>query len=562
MRLLTSLEGMIAVSIRLTSSAANRKFSAVSSMSGIASAVKGFPCSSESSRANSSRRSSIRSAILWQTSPRSQADSAAHFGWASRAARAARAMSSSLALGASASFSPVAGETISRASSPVDSTQSPPMKFCSVLTVTAIAPSSCHDVDALPGFVENLAQGAHHLVELVGASDERRGELRARLRAVVEARVDAELAHPRRQERLDERVALRRRERFLRLLVLHELERVEVAVAAHVAHHRVISHELLATRAELGAELLYPRDQALALVDLDVGERDRTRERMPAERDPVREDALGLREEGLDRPRRCDDRPQWCVRGCDPLGERHQVGLDSVARTAEPVAGAPEPADDLVGDEQQPVLVADLADAVEISLRRDDRAARVLHRLENHGGNRLGALGLDDAVDLVGALQRAPRLLGAIRAAVAVRHRGVEAARQQRLELRAQHRAPVDGKRAERRPVVGAPARDEFRPARIASQAVVLAGDLHHGLVRLRPAADEEDATDVDREQLAELVGERERRLVREAHPVREEGQLLELSLRRLGDLRPGPVADVDAVERGEGVQIPLPLRV
>jgi len=55
---------MIAVSIRFTSSAARRKFSAVSSMSGIASAVNGFPCSSESSRANSSRRSSIRSAIL------------------------------------------------------------------------------------------------------------------------------------------------------------------------------------------------------------------------------------------------------------------------------------------------------------------------------------------------------------------------------------------------------------------------------------------------------------------------------------------------------------------
>ena len=124
MRLLTSFEGMIAVSIRLTSSAASRKFSAVSSMSGIASAVNGFPCSS--SRANSSRRSSIRSAIAWQTSARSQAESAAHFGCASLAARAARATSSSLAFGASASFSPVTGETISRASSPGPSTQSPP----------------------------------------------------------------------------------------------------------------------------------------------------------------------------------------------------------------------------------------------------------------------------------------------------------------------------------------------------------------------------------------------------------------------------------------------------
>jgi hypothetical protein len=39
MRLFTSWEGMTADSIRFTSSAAMRKFSAVSSMSGIASAV-------------------------------------------------------------------------------------------------------------------------------------------------------------------------------------------------------------------------------------------------------------------------------------------------------------------------------------------------------------------------------------------------------------------------------------------------------------------------------------------------------------------------------------------
>ena len=134
----TSCEGMIAVSIRLTSSAASRKFSAVSSMSGIASAVNGLPCSRESSRAKSSFRSSMRSAILWQTSARSQAESAAHFGCASRAAFAAATTSASLAFGASASFSPVTGEMISRASSLVASTHSPPTKFCSVLTVIAI----------------------------------------------------------------------------------------------------------------------------------------------------------------------------------------------------------------------------------------------------------------------------------------------------------------------------------------------------------------------------------------------------------------------------------------
>src|SRR5688572_18413181 len=197
MRLFTSCEGMTAVSMRLTSSAARRKFSAVSSMSGSASAVYGFPCSRESSRAKGSLRSSIRSAIRWQTSARSHAESAAQRGCAWRAARAARATSSSLAFGASASVSPVTGETIERDSSPPASTQSPPTKFCSVLTVVAMVPLLS---DPFPRLVQHLAQDTHHLVELLRPGDQRRRELRARLAAVVEAHVDTELARPRGQE--------------------------------------------------------------------------------------------------------------------------------------------------------------------------------------------------------------------------------------------------------------------------------------------------------------------------------------------------------------------------
>src|ERR687891_577600 len=188
MRLLTSWEGMTAVSIRFTSSAARRKFSAVSS--------------------------------------------------------------------------------------PPASTQSPPTKFCSVLTVVATAPLPS---DPFPRLVQHLAHDADHLVELLRPGDERRRELCAGLAAVVEAHVDAELARPRRQERLDEVVALGGRERLLRLLVLHELERVEVAVAAHVADHRVLGEELVATRLQLGPEPLRPPDEVLPLEDLEVGERDRAR---------------------------------------------------------------------------------------------------------------------------------------------------------------------------------------------------------------------------------------------------------------------------------------------
>ena len=54
------------------------------------------------------------------------------------AERAAAAMSSALASGMSARVSPVTGETICLTSVPVDSTQSPPMKFWRVRTVMAI----------------------------------------------------------------------------------------------------------------------------------------------------------------------------------------------------------------------------------------------------------------------------------------------------------------------------------------------------------------------------------------------------------------------------------------
>jgi len=43
-----------------------------------------------------------------------------------------------LAFGASASVSPVTGETTARALSPVDATHSPPMKFSRVRTVTTM----------------------------------------------------------------------------------------------------------------------------------------------------------------------------------------------------------------------------------------------------------------------------------------------------------------------------------------------------------------------------------------------------------------------------------------
>jgi hypothetical protein len=318
----------------------------------------------------------------------------------------------------------------------------------------------------------------------------------------------------------------------------------------------VLVDERLAARPEVVHVPLHVTDEVLALEDREVREGDRARERVAAEGDAVRERRLRLLEERLDRPLACDQRPERSVRARDPLRDRHHVGLDPVARAAEPVSDPPEAADHLVHDQQETVGVADLAHPLEVAFGRRDRSRRVLHRLEDHRRDRLRVLVDDDRLDLVRTLQRAARPVRAVGAAVAVGHRRPQAPGQERLELRAQRRAAVDRERAHRRPVVGAPARDELVARRLAAQAVVLARDLHRGLDRLAAPADEEDAADVHRHEARELVRELERRRRREADPVREEGQPADLLGRRLGDLGPRAVADVHAVERRERVEV------
>src|SRR5205823_12931192 len=96
-----------------------------------------------------------------------------------------------------------------------------------------------------------------------------------------------------------------------------------------------------------------------------------------------------------------------------------------------------------------------------------------------------------------------------------------------RLEVRAERRASVDGKCSERRSVVGAAPGDELVAASVTTKAVVLARDLQGALDRLRPSADEEDAPDVDWQELGELLGELHRGRRGEADPVGDEGELL-----------------------------------
>ena len=69
--------------------------------------------------------------------------------------------------------------------------------------------------------------------------------------------------------------------------------------------------------------------------------------------------------------------------GRDALGHDEDVRLDVPVLDREQLAGPPEPGLDLVGDQQDPVLAGDLAEARQEGRRRDDVAALAEDRLDD-----------------------------------------------------------------------------------------------------------------------------------------------------------------------------------
>ena len=108
-----------------------------------------------------------------------------------------------------------------------------------------------------------------------------------------------------------------------------------------------------------------------------------------------------------DHPRERDDA------AADALAERDHVGHGAEVLDREPVAGAAEPGDHLVGDQQHLVAVAHLPHGRQIAVgQRHRRARRTGHRLDDERRHVLGAARED------GGLERRRALLGGVR----VRH--------------------------------------------------------------------------------------------------------------------------------------------
>ena len=139
----------------------------------------------------------------------------------------------------------------------------------------------------------------------------------------------------------------------------------------------------------------------------------------------------------------------------DALGRQQDVGLDAPVLDRPHLAGPPGARLDLVGDEQDAVLVADRAQALEEAVLGDDVAALALDRLD------------DDRRDLVGRGELVEQDLVEPAQVLDPAVRRVEDARQQRPEarvvlgLRGRQRDRAVGPAVER-----AEERDDVRPLR------------------------------------------------------------------------------------------------
>ena len=237
----------------------------------------------------------------------------------------------------------------------------------------------------------------------------------------------------------------------------------------------------------------------------------------------------------------------------DALGEgqhvrQHAVTLGGKGKAEPAVAG-----DDLVEDQQDAVLLGDLAQPLQIALRRRQHAGRSRHRLDDHGGDGVGAVQIDQPLQLVGEMRAIFRLALAEGLLVAVVGVGkVIDARQQRAEHLAVIDDAADGRAAEADAVIAALAADQPGAGALAVDLVIGQRDLQRGIGGLRSGVAEEHVIEAGGRQIGDAAGEFEG--LRNAELERRRVvQRLGLLADRLGNLG-AAVAGIAAPHAGGGI--------
>jgi hypothetical protein len=196
-----------------------------------------------------------------------------------------------------------------------------------------------------------------------------------------------------------------------------------------------------------------------------------------------------------------DHRAERDVAGVDALGDGEDVGDDVPVLASEPLAGASEPRHDLVADQEDAVAVAHLSDRLQVALRRDDNPVRPDYRLEDDRGHLVGALVLEQLLEMRAAAADRARVGVTGRTAVRIRVEHADNTGDPGLGVPA---ARVAGQRdrPRRRAVVGAIAGDDLVSPRVPAR------QLDRVLVRLGAAVREEGHGQVAWRHLGEQAAE------------------------------------------------------
>ena len=224
----------------------------------------------------------------------------------------------------------------------------------------------------------------------------------------------------------------------------------------------------------------------------------------------------------------------------DALGRRHQIGRDAEIIGGERRAEPAEAGDDFVEDQEDAVLVAQLAQPLQIALRRRQHAGRAGDRLDDDGGDGFGAMQRHQPFEIVGEFGAVSRhLLGEGVAGEIVGVADMIDARQMGGESTAVVDHAADRHAAEADAVIAALAADQAGAGRLTGGALIGERDLQRGVGRFRARIGEEDAIKSLRRDRGQSFGEIERNRMTHLERGREV-ERHQLTLDGGGDLRGG----------------------
>ena len=209
----------------------------------------------------------------------------------------------------------------------------------------------------------------------------------------------------------------------------------------------------------------------------------------------------------------------------EALGERHNIGQDAETLGGKAVAEAAEAGDDLVENQQDAMRIADLAETLEIALRRQNDAGGAGHRLDDDGGDGRGVVQRHQALEIIGEMATPFGLTfgeGVVLEAVGMRQM-IDAGKG-RAEIFAVVGDAADGDAAEANAVIALFAAVQARARRIAGDIVIGERDLERGIRGFGAGIGEEHMVELAGRQRGEARRELKRR--RMAHL--ETGAVLE----------------------------------